>query len=281
MSADTSEFDRLVQAWHTSVGDIQQVAETLTEAQWHQPTACPGWCVADVVAHVIDAESMIAGEPRVEHVPDWGALPHVASDFGRMTEVGVDARRGTSPATLLAELDRVVGLRVAQLAEGPRDLDAEVTAFTASTLPLGRLLTMRTFDTWVHSQDIRDAVGQPGGLGSPGAAVSADLMVTALPRIWGKAAGAPVGAVLQVVITGPVIERRVAIEVMPDGRAALAWEADLDRSSPTVLLRGSWPAVAHLMTGRTQYREASPEELQFTGDAELIARLGPVLNIAP
>ena len=60
----------LIEAWRASIYDIRDVASTLTEAQWRMATACPGWSVADVVAHVIDAESMIAGEPRADHEPN-------------------------------------------------------------------------------------------------------------------------------------------------------------------------------------------------------------------
>jgi uncharacterized protein (TIGR03083 family) len=280
MPQPQSDFDALVMAWRTSIDDIQQTCKGLNAAQWQAPTACPGWNVADVVAHIIDAESMIADLPRIEHHPDWTALPHVATEFGRMTEVGVDARRGRSASDLLSELDEVIAIRDQQLRDGPRDLTTEVQAFTSSTLPLGRLLTMRTFDTWVHSQDIRDAVGQPGGLQSPGAKVCADLMISALPRIWGKTVAAPAGAVLTVHITGPGIERVVTIEVQPDGRAIRMPEPFTGDPAINVTVRGSWPAVMHQMTGRSTSGDPVAA-LEIDGDPDLISVLVPALNIAP
>lgn len=274
-----NDFDGLVGAWRTSVLDIQGVASRLEPRQWQLATPCPGWTIADIVAHVIDAESMIAGDPRPAHEPDWPALPHVTSDFARMTEVGVDARRGQSPDELLAELDQSIARRVDQLASGPRDLDAEVSAFTAATLPLGRLLTMRTFDTWVHSQDIRDAIGQPGCLGSPGAKVTAALMLQALPRIWAKGIRAEIGSVLYVEVLGPEIITTAIVEVMPDGRAVLT-EGQPGAGHPAdVTLRATWPALMHLMAGRPLPSQAT--DVKVDGDPSLADRLVPALNIAP
>jgi len=274
-----NDFDGLVDAWRASILDIQGVASRLQAQQWQLETPCPGWTIADVVAHVIDAESMIAGDSRPPHEPNWQALPHVTSDFSRMTEVGVDARRGRSPEELLAELDQSITRRVDQLANGPRDLDAEVSAFTAATLPLGRLLTMRTFDTWVHSQDIRDAIGQPGGLGSPGAQVTAALMLQALPRVWAKAVGAEIGSVLYVEVLGPEIMTTAIVEVMPDGRAALT-ESQPGAGHPAdVTLRATWPTLMHLMAGRPLPSQAT--EVEVSGNPGLADRLVPALNIAP
>lgn len=278
MTDQQFDFEGLLHAWRSSIDDIAQVTAGLDEAGWRAQTPCPGWSVADIVAHVIDAEAIIAGEPRQDHEPDWGALPHVRSDFGRMTEVGVDARRGWAPSALQAELTRVVDLRQRQLVDGPHDLSAEVAAFAASTLPLGRLLTMRTFDTWVHSQDIRDAIALPGGLGSDGAQVCADLMFSALPRIWGKSVAAPVGAVLLVEVTGPGIVRAAEVEVMADGRAAMRPTSADAPGQATVTVRGSWPAVMRAMSGRALEDADGP---QVFGDADLRSRLRPALNVAP
>ena len=278
-----ADLDGLVDAWSTSIKDIQQVANSLQTRQWQLATGCPGWSVADVVAHIIDAESMIAGDPRTDHEPDWAALPHVTSDFARTTEAGVDARRGRSPEELLGELSEVIARREHQLDSGPRDLAAEVPAFTAATLPLGRLLTMRTFDTWVHSQDIRDAIGQEGGLGSPGAQVTASLMLAATPRIWAKVVGAPVGSVLRLDILGPGVTTSAIVEVMPDGRAQMTEPRPGAETATDAWLRGSWPAVMHRMAGRPLPSGAlgSSPGLELDGDPDLVDRLSSALNIAP
>lgn len=274
MSADV---DALVHAWSSSIRDIRTVGGELDEEQWLAPTACPGWNVADIVAHVVDVESALAGQPRPAHEPAWDALPHVQSDVSRWTEVGVDLRRGRPQEAVLAELDHVIELREGQLAQGPHELSAEVPGLFGAPMPLGRLLQMRVFDTWVHAQDIRDAVGMVDELDGPGAKVTAAQLMDALPRIWGKSVGAPVGSVLEVDVTGPGVVACVQVEVGTDGRANRA----RDRQ-PDVRISASWPALMHRMAGRIRPGDPSfADGLQISGDQALIERLLPALNIAP
>lgn len=271
------DFDGLLDAWRTSLRAIRQIGGELTPQQWALPTACPGWSVGDVVAHIVDIEANLAGLPRPAHEPDWANLKHVASDFGRMTEVGVDVRRGQPQQDVLDELDELIILRSKQLQDGPHDLAAQVPAFGGAPAPLGRVLRMRIFDAWVHEQDIRDAVGEPGGLDAPGAHVTASLMIDSLPRTWAKAVQAPAGAVLGFDITGPGITAQVRVGVGDDGRAGF-----IDAGEPTVHVRGSWPAVMEVMAGRVRPVDPDfPRGLQVTGDRTLIDRLMPALNISP
>jgi hypothetical protein len=228
---------------------------------------------------VIDAEAIIAGEPRQDHEPDWGALPHVRSDFGRMTEVGVDARRGWAPSALQAELTRVVDLRQRQLVDGPHDLLRRGGGIRGEH-PAARSAADRCAPSipGCTARHIRDAISLPGGLGSDGAQVCADLMFSALPRIWGKSVAAPVGAVLLVEVTGPGIVRAAEVEVMADGRAAMRPTSADAPGQATVTVRGSWPAVMRAMSGRALEDADGP---QVFGDADLRSRLRPALNVAP
>lgn len=271
------DFDGLLDAWSASLREIRQIGGGLTPQQWALPTACPGWSVGDVVAHIVDIEANLAGLPRPAHEPDWASLGHVASDFGRMTEVGVDVRRGRPQQDVLDELDELIDLRGQQLQDVPHDLTAQVPAFGGAPAPLGRVLRMRIFDAWVHEQDIRDAVGEPGGLDAPGAHVTASLMIDSLPRTWAKAVQAPAGAILGMDITGPGVTALVRVGVGEDGRAGFT-----DAGDPTVWIRGSWPAVMHLMSGRTSPDDlVDGDTLQVDGDRALIDRLMPALNISP
>ncbi len=44
-----------------AVLDFYATLEPLTAEQWSLPTPCPGWSVADLVAHTIDLDSMAVG----------------------------------------------------------------------------------------------------------------------------------------------------------------------------------------------------------------------------
>lgn len=257
--------------------DILELGVTLDAQQWLAPTSCPGWTVADVIAHLVDIESILAGDPRPDHLPNWAELPHVESDFGRYTEIGVDARRASTQGQLLAEFEDVLQRRRQQLAMGSHDLNSEVTGFLGASIPLSRLLHMRVFDSWIHSQDIRDAVGKVGALDSPGAQVTCTMMLDSLPRIWGKAVQAPAGSVLEFDITGPGIQAQRQVVVGTDGRATFT--AD---QVPDVRMSLSWPEAVRVMAGRIGKADVNIESARHVqGDQALIDRLVINLSIAP
>ncbi len=45
----------------TSWDDIARLLADLPDVRWTSPTPLPGWCVRDVVGHVIGTESMLLG----------------------------------------------------------------------------------------------------------------------------------------------------------------------------------------------------------------------------
>ena len=59
----------------------------------------------------------------------------------------------------------------------------------------GRFMQIRVFDCWLHEQDIRDAVGQPGHESGLAVEVVLDEMATALGFVVGKKAGATAGQI--------------------------------------------------------------------------------------
>jgi uncharacterized protein (TIGR03083 family) len=50
-------LDGLFASWD----EIDRLMTGVPDAQWTAPTPLPGWCVHDVVAHVIGTESMLSG----------------------------------------------------------------------------------------------------------------------------------------------------------------------------------------------------------------------------
>ncbi len=56
-----------------------------------------------------------------------------------------------------------------------------------------RLLSNRPVDVWMHEQDIRRAIGRPGGYSSPAAAHVMGVFGQALPMVVGKRVAPPVG----------------------------------------------------------------------------------------
>lgn len=135
----------------------------LDPADWARPTVCPGWDVADLVAHV-------AGD-----------------DLGRLARGrdGVDARTPAPGEDLPAFLDRVNGEWVAATRHlGPRvltdlvdwsgaqvathweaiDLGASADVSWAGVEgPVAWMDLARDYtEYWIHEQQVREATGRPG-----------------------------------------------------------------------------------------------------------------------
>ena len=257
--------EQLLEIWQQSARDVIALCEPLDDEQWNSATPCPGWTVADVVAHLIDVEAMVAGDPRPDVTIDWAQFPHINNDLGRATELGVEFRRNRTKAEVLAEYQEMMARRAAELA----DVEGLVRSPFGNEIPIERLLGMRIFDSWVHEQDIRIALDQPGGLSSAPAQVAAQAMLGGLPKAWGKVVAPPIGSTLRVTITGPTIEADLAYVIDENGKAVPSEPGDAD-----VHLTMTWPEYMLLATGRTTLD-------QTADDSDLHARTLRALNVAP
>lgn len=271
-------FPELVAAWESAVEGFADVAESLTEEQWHAPSVLPGWSNGDVVAHVVGIEQDLLGEPLPSVDIDWETKPHAQDMFSRYTEIAVEARRGEDPREVCAELRKAIAARRAQLASEPHDLGQVVRGPGGWELPRGVVARMRCFDIWVHEQDLRMATGERGDLGNPAAWTAASQMVKGLGRTWAKTVGAPEGASALVEVTGPGVAFQVLVATGPDGRAR-AVQAD-PGAAADVTVTLLWPTFAALSTGRPVPAVAAGE-VALAGDSELGERLVASLNIAP
>ncbi|HEX2737206.1 MAG TPA: maleylpyruvate isomerase family mycothiol-dependent enzyme, partial [Acidimicrobiia bacterium] len=165
---DQELVDALAEVWSS----IDVVCAPLSKAEWSTLTECPGWTVQDNVAHIIGIEAMSMGIATPELDPP--EAPHIKNDVGRMNEIWVESMRALEGAAVLARFREVTGGRIAAL----RALDADGFGGESWT-PVGPgtvrdLLPFRMFDSWVHEQDIRRALGTPGHLTGPAAEVEHD-----------------------------------------------------------------------------------------------------------
>lgn len=256
--------------WDHAIENFATFVSTVDD--WEIASPCPGWSVSDLVAHIIDLESQLAGDPQPKHTPDWSSLTHVSSDFGRFNEIGVDYRRGSSRESLLAELTDCHTRARERLISLPSDA---LLPWLRGDTPLPRLLGMRTFDVWVHEQDIRMAVGQPGNMTGPGAREALKTLTSALPKIWAKNAGAPAGAVLEVAITEPGLSADLFVTVGEDGKATFT-----DGGEPVASVSMPWMTFVALACGRSPDMDLS-SSVQLSGDHELASTVLGSLAVTP
>lgn len=205
-----------------AVLDFYATVNSLTIEQWSLPTPCPGWTVSDIVAHTIDLDLMAAGNPPVEHEPNWDELPHAQTPFQQFTERGVDYRRRTPPAALLHQMLTAANDLTDFLATSTPTL---IVPWADGEVSQEQFLGMRTFDIWTHDLDVRIAAGLPSNFTSNPGKSAAKRMLKALPFIWGKKIGATSGESLKIDFTGPDFAGTVCIAIDPDGKAAFTPDA--------------------------------------------------------
>jgi uncharacterized protein (TIGR03083 family) len=189
------------------------LGEDLSADAFDAPTACPGWTVRDQFSHVIGTELLLQGDgapPALEHDG-----PHVRNELGALNERFVAARRDLPGHVVVAELAELANRRLAALRELEAEADGARTASAVELVPYVDYVTSRTFDAWVHEQDVRRATGRPGGRGGHAERTTLDRLEASLPYVLGRRVGAPCGTTLRVEVTGP-LGRTVQLAVEPD-----------------------------------------------------------------
>lgn len=254
--------DRTVDALASVWSSTSQLLGTLTDEQWSAPTALPGWDVSAVVAHVIGTEDMLEGNPVPEVDLDEDATGHVRNDIGAANERWIRSMAELPPAELLERFDATTARRLAALREMTQgEWDAE--SFTpAGRDTFGRFMQIRVFDSWIHEQDIREAVGRPGHGAGQAVVVTLDEIATALGFVIGKRAGVPSGRSLTFELTGSS-GRRFHVEVAD--RAAVV--PALDGPADVTISLGVVP-FTRLCAGRATIDDLR-DQVSLKGDADL------------
>ncbi|AQA12958.1 maleylpyruvate isomerase family mycothiol-dependent enzyme [Streptomyces samsunensis] len=252
-----------IDAWTHSIDAITELVNPLAESEWNRPTECPGWSVRDVVSHVIGLECEMLGDPRPIH-----SLPrdlyHVTNELSRYMEVQVDVRRCHTAPEMTSELEYTIIRRGRQLRNEKRSPETMVRWPGGTEVTLGEALTRRAFDAWVHEQDLRRALNKPGNLDSPGASITRDLLLSALPKVVAKDAGAAPQSAVVFDVHGPMEFMRT-VRVGPDGRGTIDGSVSL---GPTVTVTLDWETYVRLACGRVR-PEAVSGRLKIEGDQQL------------
>jgi uncharacterized protein (TIGR03083 family) len=243
------------------------LAGGLSETDWRAATDCPGWTVHDVVAHLAAIEHELAtGQRPVVEISGTTAV----SEY---TEAGVAERRTMPPADLVEQLRAGVQTRRDLLeASPPDDLSARADRAPGNIgWDWRTLLRNRAIDMWVHEQDIRRALGRPGGMNGPGARLTASTFLAALPFVIARRAAAPAGAVVTLVLDGTHFD----FAVTDDGHCAAVESAS---GLATVTLRMDTEALTILGAGR---RDPAIVGVHIDGDRELGARVLAGMAVTP
>jgi uncharacterized protein (TIGR03083 family) len=265
-----------IDAWTHTIESISELVAPLTEGEWNRPTECPCWSVRDVVSHVIGMELELLGDPRPIHTLPRD-LQHVTSEFTRYTEIPVDIRRCHTGPEMTSELEYTVIRRSRALRNATTEPDAPVRwpmGPLTRDVPYHQLLRTRVFDVWMHEQDLRRALRAPGNLDSPGAFVSREVLMEALPKVVARRAGAPIGTAVVMDVHGPM-EFMLTVRVDEDGRGSVNEHVPL---APSARLATDWETYVRLAGGRITAAQAP---FKVDGDEELARRVLDRFAITP
>ena len=133
----------------------------------------------------------------------------------------------------------------------------------------GRFMRVRTFDCWMHQQDVRHALSRPpsdADLEGAASRLALDEIAASMGFVVGKLGKAPDGARVAFELTGPMAR---TIRVAVDGRAAVV---DEFAGAPTTVIRLDGLQFTRRCGGRP-LGDDRPSDVEFEGDAEVGQRI--------
>jgi uncharacterized protein (TIGR03083 family) len=151
-----------------------ELLRTLSEDEWQMDTRCGDWRVADVAAHVVGI------------LTDVSNLAMEGLGTPEVTARQVSERRDRTANELADELEASLQ-RTSDIIAGAGEDAWEQRGPQPNGKSLGHGVETLWYDTFVHADDIRTAIGQPT-LWGPGAEASVSHLADALgDRGWGPA----------------------------------------------------------------------------------------------
>jgi uncharacterized protein (TIGR03083 family) len=253
----------------------------LDRDDWARPTACPGWTVHGVAAHLLGVELGNVSGRRDR----WGRGPGKGEDLdswlNAFNQQWVEAAGRISPA-LLAELINLAGMRFEEYV-ATLDLDATGVRVSWATgsdpAPVWLDVAREYMERYVHQLQIREATGCPP-LGADFVSPVLTTAAHALPRALDRVSR-PLGTVVTFTVEG---EGGGSWYVV---RSAGGWEletAPVTGAGASVSGAGASVAGAAACHARTTVdgalklyaRDPSAPALTWQGDDELAAALAGV-----
>jgi len=189
-------------AARTATAQLEKIIPLIDDSAWEEASACEGWRVIDVLAHLGALASEAVDPPKSD--PSW------PTNRERYHDMRVNERRGWSHAQVIDEWKRSTPRQLAILEAGQEAAVADdpVTVTGLGIYPRHLLANTMAFNVFCH---LRNDMLAPGGplqftLPEPtdaevGPAV--EFMLAGLPQMQGPELSATVGRALVLELTGP------------------------------------------------------------------------------
>lgn len=251
-------YEWIVNALEETWGSIDRFVRPQRPDAYDALTACPGWNVRDVLSHLLGFEEMLRGAAVPQHEGPWP--PYVKNPIGEINEAFVEAYR-YEPGIVVLDRFRESAVRSAVRLRALSAAEWEKVGWSPEgERPYHRFQETRVLDSWIHLQDIRDALLQPADDHGPGEEIVVNRFEAALPYVVAKKMRPPEATLIQVNLSGR-LGRTVLLE-MREGRATAIEVAerppDLEITTPVAIFwrraAGRIGAEAFLAASATDVR---------------------------
>lgn len=267
-------YEWIVDALDETWSSIDRTVRPREPEAYDALTPCPGWTVRDVLSHLLGFEMMIRGElaPSAHEGP-WPS--HVKNSIGEINESIVETYRSW-PGIEVLDLFRAT---TARSLEHLRSLDDEawekVGWSPEGERPFHRFQETRVLDSWIHLQDIRDALLEPSDDHGPGEEIVVNRFESALPYVIGKKAGVKDGSLVLINLSGR-LARSILIGV-ENGRASpVEHSSELPTVELTTPVALFWRRAAGRISAEAFLRASATD---VRGDEDLARALAEALAI--
>jgi uncharacterized protein (TIGR03083 family) len=216
---------------------------------------------------------MLNGGTVPSHEGPWPT--HVKNSIGEFNEAFVDSYRawpGVEVLDLFRETSRVSLERLRALSEAEWD---KVGWSPEGERPYHHFQETRVLDSWIHLQDIRDALLEPSDDHGPGEEIVLNRFEAALPYVLGKKAQAPEGTVVRINLSGR-LARSVLLGVSEGRAKALEESAELPTLELTTPVALFWRRAAGRISAEA-FLNASATDVR--GDEQLARSFAGALAI--
>jgi uncharacterized protein (TIGR03083 family) len=266
-------YEWIVDALDETWTSIDRTLRSRDPEAYEAPTPCPGWSVHDVLSHLVGFELVLNGESVPPRTGPWPS--HVKNQIGEFNEAFVDAYRawsGVEVLDLFRQTTRVSLERLRALSDADWD---KVGWSPEGERPYHRFQETRVLDSWIHLQDIRDALLEPSDDHGPGEEIVVNRFEAALPYVLGKRAKAPEGTMVRINLSGR-LARSILLGVR-EGRAKTLEEGaeppTLEFTTPVALF---WRRAAGRISAEA-FLNASATDVR--GDEQLARKFAEALAI--
>jgi len=268
-------YDWIIDALDETWSSIERTLRGRSERDFDALTSCPGWSVRDVVNHVTGTELFLGGAAIPDVTQPYPS--YVRNTLGEHNEAFVISRRHLSGGEVLGdfrEATTATRVRLRALSEAAWIADSWSPT---GPRPLHQFQETRVLDSWIHLQDIRDALLEPSDDHGPGEEIVLNQFEAALPYVWAKRTAAPDGALLRVNLIGR-LGRSVQVQVRDGRGVAVAASSEVPSVEITTAVALFWRRMAGRINAEA-FVAASATDVR--GDRSLAQRLAESLNVVP